>query len=79
MAPLPHWDDRFYWDSMSAECTPDPSQRVPAADGGQLWPSRDFCARVGPKGSGGDGERTDGASDGFARFRELMRARGRAG
>jgi len=50
-----------------------------SADGGQLWPSRDFCVRVGWQGSGGDGERTDGASDVFARFRELMRARGRAG
>ena len=50
-------------------------QKVAAADGGWLWPSRDFCMRVGRQGSGRDGERTDGASDGFARFRELMRAR----
>ena len=49
--------------------------RVPAADGRLLWPNRDVCVRIGGKGSRGDGERTDGASDGFVRFLELMRVR----
>ena len=46
-----------------------------AADGRLLWPNRDVCVRIGGKGSRGDGERTDGASDGFVRFLELMRVR----